>query len=25
VKGQGRKRPVVWKIELAPSAKRRAS
>jgi hypothetical protein len=25
VKGQGRKRPVVWKIELAPSAKRRVS
>jgi len=25
VKGEGRKRPVVWKIELAPSAKRRAS
>jgi hypothetical protein len=25
VKGQGRKRPVVWKIELAPSVKRRMS
>lgn len=25
VKGQGRKRPVVWKIELAPSVKRRVS
>jgi hypothetical protein len=25
IKGEGRKRPVVWKIELAPSAKRRAS